>query len=647
MKNIKNLFVVILSVFVLNVNSQTINVDTTSYKQMSKHLYGIFFEEINHSGDGGLYAEMVQNRDFELYRLPDKATFAGNLLLTQNKWYERKWYGNDLFPWRMVGDEKTLARMVLDRTNGINRINSSCLNLEIEKLGNSVSVVNDGYWGMFVEKGKSYRVSFFLKSDLREPNSIGVSIRSANGKDVYANSIIELKNDSWQKYELVLTSSYTDNRACLSIDFNSVGSYFLDVVSLMPVDTYNKRENGLRSDLVEMLKGLNPSFLRFPGGAIVGGLNLDNRIKWKNSIGPIEKRIGTMNLWGYYTSNGLGFHEYLQLCEDLNADALWVCNPGFSDNYRHAEYATEEEFEEILQNTLDAIEYAVGDVNTRWGAERARNGHSKPFPLKYLEIGNEAHGEVYEKNYDIFYREIKKYYPEIQIISNVSKTRYNTPIDIVDIHKYGDPDSFYDSSAYLDKHIENNNNIYIGEYGCDSKVGEGNYEAALSEAAFLINVEERSDKITMCSYAPLFFNVNDIAWPVNLIGFDNQRCFARSSYYVQQMFSANRPDIVYKINFSDEHIYVTVGKRYSDNSYIIKILNKSNIGKNINISGLDYDKSSIAEIITLSHDNLKDENSLYYPELIVPVHTKKSANLVFDDYKLKPYSLQLIKVQCE
>ncbi|MEO8660822.1 MAG: alpha-L-arabinofuranosidase C-terminal domain-containing protein [Bryobacteraceae bacterium] len=610
---------------------------------VSESLYGIFFEEINHSGEGGLYAELVRNRDFETATLPAGAVWAGNLLRTKDGWQERKWFGNALDGWTLVREGGARASMHLDDREPLNSQNPHSLRLNVG-VGRA-SVVNSGYWGMNFQTGRSYDLRFHARSEGGTAFNVRIALTSASGRDVYATTIMSV-GGGWKKYETTLRSQGTDRDGRLRLTVQGSGSLWFDVVSLFPRDTYQHRPNGLRADLVEMLAALKPAFLRFPGGAIVGGLNLDNRIQWKNSIGDIAQRKGTMNLWGYYTTNGLGFHEYLQLAEDLKADALCVCNPGFSDNYRHAEYAKPEEVDGFVREALDAIEYALGPVDSPWGSKRAANGHPRPFPLKYVEIGNEASGPTYTSNYGKFYRAIHERYPNLTIISN-SRGITGAPVDMVDDHRYGSAESFYEASAYYDKADRKGPKIYVGEYGCNSGNGEGNWSGALAEAVFLLGLERNSDLVRMSSFAPLFFHVNDIAWPVNLIGFDSSRVVGRGSYQVQKLFAANRPSELWDTTVEDpsHELFATAGYDASSTGTIIKVVSRAAAPRNVRIvrdglSGL----AAQANVTTLSHPDLDAENTLDEPEAIIPrVSTVRVEGPVFSVH-VPEHSVTVIRI---
>lgn len=587
-------------------------------------LYGIFFEEINHAGEGGLYAEMVLNRDFEMTTLPKGAKWAGNLLRTADDWQERKWFGNELWGWQFLNEGDARGSIRLDKRQPLNERNPHSMRLTVRETGGRAGVSNGGFWGMNIVAGAWYDLTFHARTEGADRFDLGVLLESANGRDRHAAEVVRDVGGSWKEYRVALHAENSDRCGRLAITLNRPGTIWLDVVSLFPRDTFKNRPNGLRPDLVRMLAEMKPSFIRFPGGAIVGGLNLDNRIQWKNSIGPITQRQGTMNLWGYRTSNGLGYHEYLQLCEDLGADALWVCNPGFSDHYRNAKYAPPEQVKDFVQEALDAIEYALGPVDSEWGAIRAANGHPEPFPLRYIEIGNEASGEVYGTNYRQFHDAIRAKYPSLAIISN-QRFKDGTPVDIVDDHKYGTPESFFKDHDKYDNADRNGPKVYVGEYGCRDGVGEGSLLGALSEAAYLLGLERNSDVVIMSSYAPLFYHVNDIAWPVNLIGFDNARVVRRSSYHVQRILATHRPGVVLPTRVDPavapkgSELFALAGLDQPSGEITLKIVNRATAPREVMIQfNGSAPLAGKARLITLAHDDPTAENSLDDPEVIVP-----------------------------
>jgi alpha-N-arabinofuranosidase len=328
-----------------------------------------------------------------------------------------------------------------------------------------------------------------------------------------------------------------------------------------------------------------------------------------------------------------------------------VCNPGFSDNYRHSEACPPGQVEEFVQEALDALEYALGPVDSTWGAKRAANGHPAPFPLRYIEIGNEASGEIYETNYRRFYDAIKAKYPQLTIISN-QDFRDRLPVEMVDHHKYGSPDSFFAAAGAYDAYDRGRPPVYVGEYGCKRDVGQGNLMAALSEAAYLLGLERNSDVVKMSSYAPLFFHVNDIAWPVNMIGFDSSRVFGRSSYYVQKLFAEHRPDEILRtemtpqVDGKERALYVQAGIDRETGELVIKVVNRSGGGQRARFQIDGFDRlATTARVTTLGHEDPTVENSLFDPEVIVPQASSIDEVGPTLTYLFSPYSLTILTIR--
>jgi hypothetical protein len=376
--------------------------------KISPSLYGIFFEEINHAGDGGLYAELIRNRGFE------EQTTQG---------------------WSLETSGTTHGRMALDTSKPLNGANKTSLRVEILRAGptGSVAIVNEGYWGIALAQGEKYSLSFYARAAAFD-GVLEARLQDAGGKVLAAQTITGIGSE-WKRYTASFESLGSEPRARLALIASSPGTIWLDVVSLFPAKTWKGRANGMRPDLAQMLADLKPAFMRFPGGCYVeGGDYLRNAFRWKTSVGDIAERPGHLNdTWGYYSTGGLGFHEYLQLAEDLGAEPLFTVNVGMS----HRETEPMERMNGWVQDALDAIEYANGPVTSKWGALRAKNGHPAPFNLKYIEIGNENGGPNYEARYPLFYKAIKAKYPEMVLIAN---TLVKSPMDIVDNHIYSSPD---------------------------------------------------------------------------------------------------------------------------------------------------------------------------------------------------------------
>jgi len=489
----------------------SITVDVTKPgAKISPLLWGIFFEDINHSTDGGIYPELVRNRSFEDSDQPDS--------------------------WKLAQADAGGSEMSVDTSKPLNPFNRRSLRL---KLNGAVTLVNEGFWGMAMEKGKGYTFRCAARAADGFKGALHVVLRGKQRGEL-ARASIEGLSDGWKQFTAELTPADTDPKASLAIELPGTGTVWLDMVSLMPKETW--KGHGLRPDLCEMLAALKPSFVRFPGGCWVEGDDLAHMYHWKKTVGDIAGREPLWNIWQYWATHGLGFHEYLQLSEDLGAEPLFCINVGMS----HKEVVPLDRMGQWVQDALDAIEYANGPGDSVWGSLRAKNGHPAPFNLKYLEIGNENGGPAYAERWTLFHKAIKAKHPEIQLVVNHWQGGYpKQPLtDIVDEHYYSDPEFFMREATKYDGYDRSGPKIFVGEYAVTENAGLGGLRGAIGEAAFMTGMERNGDIITMASYAPLFCNANHKRWPINLINFDSSRAFGIPSYYVQKLFSEHRGDVV-------------------------------------------------------------------------------------------------------
>lgn len=441
-------------------------------------LYGVFFEEITGSGDGGLYAEMIRNRGFEEGVLPSGCTLddegyaaAPHLRCYSNDSINRfriRWSPDlEMTGWRVqYADGSQAASSVTDRYP-LNDATPHALHVELKAARSEVHVVNGGYWGIATEAGKQYDLEFYLRAE--GTTRCRAEIVAEDGSQVAACAIPVTADGTWQRYTATLPASADGRRNEFHLVFPNKGNIWLDYVSLFPRETYKGRRNGLRKDVATLIEELRPAFVRWPGGCIVEGLTLENRVRWKQTIGEPVKRPGEYNLWGYRSSYGFGYHEFLQFCEDIGADGMFVCNAGMSCLFRNGDYVQGEALDELIQEALDAIEYALGDARTtRWGAERAKNGHPEPFPLKYVEVGNENVFARYAANYNRFHKAIKERYPQLTVISALMFSKDIDRLDqveMIDPHYYETPDWFYNNARVYDKLSRRTPyKVYVGEY---------------------------------------------------------------------------------------------------------------------------------------------------------------------------------------
>ncbi|MDK2807617.1 MAG: alpha-L-arabinofuranosidase [Clostridiales bacterium] len=512
---------------------------------VEKDLYGIFFEDINRAGDGGLYPEMLRNRSFEDSIPPKDCTTQENgyALVTKAGWRDEFNHGEGLSRW--IRQNKTPytpipawyhenAEMELDCEDTLNPNREASLLVHFQPGGR---IFNTGYSGIPQQKNKSYQLLVFAKSD--QKMELRCSIETDH--EVLAEGTIEVLSDGYQPYTLCLTAKEDATDAAFYITAKISGMVRLGFVSLMPKETF--MGHGLRKDLAELIQQLHPRFFRFPGGCIVEGFSPATAMYFKNTVGPIWERPSHQLMWHYRTSNGLGFHEYLQFCEDLNMEPLYVFNCGMTCQARKSVLLEGEDLEEMLQDTLNAIEYAIGDKDTKWGSLRARMGHPEPFQLNYLEIGNENWGEDYEVRYQMCHERIKKQYPHIQFIANTHVEKKGLPTDIVDEHYYNTAEFFAENQHHFDSYDRKGPKIFLGELSVVRGFVAQLY-GALGEGAFLIGAEQNQDIVKFISYAPLLENMNYSAWFPNLIRFTNSSSFAIPAYYAWKLFGQNRGDMV-------------------------------------------------------------------------------------------------------
>lgn len=490
---------------------------------ISPSLYGIFFEEINHAGDGGIYPELLRNRNFE--DNVDRLEFWSPLL----------------------GEgAKGSATLVKREGSEFNRHHLT-LTADAGSAG-PVGVANDGYWGVNVQKNGVYKLSIRVRA--KGTTTLKASLANRGGA-TYAETTIDVPaGDAFVPVEVQLASTGSDAGARLVLSLDKPGSVDIDYVSLVPT---GEIANGVvapkpgapaltyRADLFEKLKDLKPAFMRFPGGCWVEGETMATASRWKRTVGPLHERWTQRNLWGYHSTNGLGYHEYLQLCEDLGASALFVVNVGMS----HRETIPMDQMGEYVQDALDAIEYANGPVTSKYGKMRADAGHPEPFKLEYLQIGNENGGPRYNERYALFYDAIKKAYPQIKTVAcDWGGRPTSRTIDIIDEHYYNTPQFFFRNANKYDSYDRKGPKVYVGEYAVTRNNGTGSLIGALGEAAFMTGMERNSDIVTMSSYAPLFAHVDGKRWNPDLINFDSARSYGTPSYYVQTLFAQNRGDVV-------------------------------------------------------------------------------------------------------
>ncbi len=502
---------------------------------LGPHLYGLFFEDINYAADGGLYAELVQNRSFEYHSL--EKTHRGSRF-------------HPAYAWKIVERQGGRAEMGVVNVKPLNQNNRNYLRLKVGPSG-VVGVSNSGYDGIHLDEGAGYDVSLYARTeDWTGDSALTVTLESEGQS---CGSVVFRGPDAtWKKLEGVITATKTTEKANLVVTTTGQGTLSLDMISLFPQNTFKGRKNGMRKDLAHALKELNPKFLRFPGGCITHGWGLDNIYRWKDSVGDVAQRKPNWNLWGYHQTYGLGYFEYFQLCEDLDAAPLPVVPVGLSCGFRAREFVPIDQLQPHIQDALDLIEFANGPVTSKWGAVRAEMGHPEPFELQFICLGNEEEDTPgMRQRFPLFARAIRKAYPDIKVIGTSGLGDRIPLYDLMtrekvyssDEHYYMSPGWFLRNDTRFDEFNRSLPKIFVGEYAAHDSGRENTLYSALSEAAFLTGVERNADMVDMTCYAPLFGREGYCQWNPDLIYFDKRRVVRTTNYYVQQLFAANKGDV--------------------------------------------------------------------------------------------------------
>ena len=629
----------------------TIQVDASRGKSISDHLIGIFFEDINYAADGGLYAELVQNRDFE-YSSKDGS--------------RQGWDAN--YAWSVDGQ----GSMEIATEHPVHENNPHYAVLDIRQVG--ASLLNDGYDGITLKKGEKYDFSCFARiAGENKGGKVVVCLLDQAGNEV-GKTLVKVSSKSWKKLKGVLTVQEDVRAAKLALRPEVSGTYHFDMVSLFPQNTFKGRKNGLRADLAQVLADLHPRFVRFPGGCVAHGDGIDNIYDWKGSIGPLEARKPLRNLWGYHQTRGLGYFEYFQFCEDIGAEPVPVLaagvpcqNSGTCSHHSKDEIGCKgqqggipmDEMPAYIQDVLDLIEYANGDTRkTEWGRRRAEAGHPKPFNLKYIGIGNEdLITEVFEERFTMIYKAVREKYPEVTVIGTVGPFYEGTDYDegwklatrlgvpMVDEHYYVAPGWFIHNQDYYDRYDRNKSKVYLGEYAAHLPGRPSNLETALSEALYLTAVERNADVVSMTSYAPLLAKEGHTQWRPDLIYFNNEEVKPTVGYYTQQMYGQNAGneyfDSTIKLDSRRDDVKKRVGvsvvKDSVSGDFIVKLVNMLpvEVSAKIELEGVTFVNPTAQK--TVLTGSPKDEK-------VIPIKEDMEVQGQGFAYTLPSYSFTVIRV---
>jgi len=608
--------------------------------EVSPMLYGQMTEEINYSYDGGLYGELVRNRAF----LDDPSIPVH---------------------WTAAGDASSLSL----EHSGPNTTRPMALRVR-------GGAANDGYWGIPVRPSNSYQLTLWAKADA--PGAIAASIESADGSKVYARASVKGVAEKWGKLSAILKvngDAQPVNDAHLVLRTGSSSSVWLSQVSLF-APTFKGRANGMRPDLMKLLTEMKPRFLRFPGGNYLEGNTLADRFPWKETLGPIEERPGHRSPWGYRSTDGMGLMEFLLWCEDMGAKPLLAVYAGYALNGTYIKPGPD--LQPVVEDALDEIEYVIGGADTKWGAQRSKDGHPKPFPLDCVEVGNEDGFDKsgsYEGRFVQFYDAIKAKYPHLKVISTTGGKDWlgqkfpmtNRTPDLWDEHYYSEVWDMMSMANRYDDYDRKGPKVFVGEWASHDKIAPWaagaqagptpNMRCAIGDAAFMTGLERNSDVVAMACYAPLLVNVNPGGrqWSLNLIGYDSLKAFGSPSYYVQKMFAENLGDrtVPFALESTPNQtqgdkklpaLFASVTRDSKSGIVYIKVVNALSTAQDV---ALDIHGAHVQPTGTLTvvSGNLKAMNSIAEPTAIAPVTTKLHGLKASFRLTLAPFSVSAVTLR--
>ncbi len=651
-----------------------IKADTKKAKKVKPIEYGFHYEEIGMIGEGGLHAELIRNRGFEEATPPKGLAVKDGLyqdVVNPTGNNKKVFHVDPLIGWTASPASYSPIRIERTLQNPMNENNPHSMLVtiteDITDYKGKAAVYNTGFYGMNFRKGIACHLSFYVKSN-GYAGTLSYYLTDENGKPISEAGVVENPGKEWTRYEVTLVPKVDVERGMLSMVPSEAGRFQLDMVSLFPSDTWDNGKSIFRKDIMQNLKEYAPDFIRFPGGCIVHGVNEETMYHWKETIGDIAQRPGAWSKWApYYRSDGLGYHEFYELCEYLGADAMYViptgmvCTEFLEEKGVHQFIHKEADIDYYIQEALDAIEYAIGTTDTRWGSERAKNGHSEPFPLKYVEIGNEDFGPVYYERYDKIYRAIKAEYPQLTLIANSiifrtenDKRKYlkefKSPedIEVYDEHYYQSIEWAVDNHYKFDAYDRSGPDLFIGELGIGGK-----YPARiLAEGIVKLSMERNADLNPLMADRPLMRSYDFLQGQpmVPLLLHTSSVSLKTFNYYLCKMLRDNKIDICYDTKVlgnsgtnASKTLFATIGKNGKTNEYIIKIINLSDQEQSVRleIPAISREKTVNVTLLTAGEEDFVTPRT---PDAVKMQQTEKKVGFPTDE-KIAPYSFTVYRVK--
>jgi alpha-L-arabinofuranosidase len=616
-------------------------------KQISQDLIGVFFEDINYAADGGLYAELIQNRSFE-YSPTDRTDW------------------NSFTSWHYVTEGFGYGTINVETNQPVHPNNPHYVVLNVEEAGREgIGLKNSGFDGIPVKAGEKYDFSVFIRQI--SDNLMPVHVKLVGKKGAILGEVtFPTQSKDWKKYTATITATQSEDSASLIVLAQAKGKIAIDMVSLFPQNTFKNRPNGLRADLAQTIADLHPKFMRFPGGCLVHGDGLGNMYRWKNTIGPVEQRIAQKNIWGYHQSAGLGYYEFFLFCEDMGAKPLPVVPAAVSCQNSGGTWRIggtgqkgipQEEMKEYIQEILDLIEWANGPVTSTWGSKRAEAGHPEPFNLEYIGIGNEdKQTPEFRDRFKQIYEVVKAKHPEITVIGTVGpapegedfklgwKFANEERVPVVDEHYYMKPEWFIANQKRYDSYDRSKAKVYLGEYASH---GNSMYNA-IAEAVYMTSLERNGDVVCLASYAPLLAKASHTQWNPDMIYFNNTTIYRTANYYVQQLFSTNQGDAYYSNvitpvdNKADSTLAFSCVRDGKNGDVIVKLVNCSKNERKLKVDLSRFKGIGSKATLTVLTGAADAKNSFEEPTKLTPVISEYKAGKIFSYYS-QPMSLIVIR----
>lgn len=642
------------------LHSADLTIQTGKGKAISPDLIGVFFEDLNYAADGGLYAELIQNRSFEYS--PTE----------QHDWHPLKF-------WELQKRGSGDGHVNVMDVRPIHPNNPTYALLTVLDPGEGVGIANEGFDCIPLKAGERYKASFWAyqaymgrmwgDGDNSKPMPVTLHLETHDG-EVLADTTIEILGRTWTQFSATFGVSRTVNDARLVLLAHKKGAICLDMISLFPEKTFRNRPNGLRVDLAQAIADIEPKFIRFPGGCLVHGVGIHNYYDWKHSVGPVEQRRSGRNLWGYHQTRGFGYFEFFQFCEDIGAKPLPVVTAGVCCQHsgnspgRGQEGLPLDEMPSYIRDVLDLVEWANGPATSKWGAVRAAAGHPEPFGLKYLGVGNEdAITPIFEERFKMIYDVLKEKHPEIEVVGTVGPFYSGEDYDkgwafakrlklkMVDEHYYVNPQWFWDNLTRYDSYSRAATNVYVGEYAAhDRDQGKHNtLRSAIAEAAGLTSFERNGDVVQFASYAPLLARRGHTQWRPDMIYFDSTHVYPSANYYVQQLFGQNGGDRYLESYLEARDVTKLTASTVLDSKsgdIIVKIVNGDDASRDIHIrlKGLDSEGRMKTIQTTLSGPDANAFNEDSKAPVIKPEVTMMSVKAAFT-FAAPPNSLTVLRIE--